>query len=66
MIVAIIGVLAGGLGLISILDSITPGDLTGWFLDKIWGVLQFLIMPLFRLFELIWSSICGIVKDIFF
>ena len=65
MIAAVLGALAGSLGLITILDSITPGDLSGWFIEKIWSVLSLLINPIFDLFKLIFSGIISIVKAIF-
>lgn len=66
MIVAIIGILAGSLGLVSILDTVLPGNLTEWFISGIWSVLQYLITPIVKLFNLIFDSVCSIIRSFFF
>ena len=66
MIVAIIGILAGSLGLVSILDTVLPGNLTEWFISGIWSVLQYLITPIVKLFTLIFDSVCSIIRSFFF
>ena len=50
MIVAIIGIIAGGLGLTSLIDSLTGANLTTTVLNGIWGGLQYLIQPIIDLF----------------
>lgn len=65
MIATIIGVLAGGLGLVSLLDTLTGLELTTWFLEKIWSVLQFLLTPIVDLFQLIFNSLSDLVRGFF-
>lgn len=65
MIVAIIGIIAGGLGLTSLIDSLTGANLTTTVLNGIWGGLQYLIQPIIDLFFLIFNSIFDTVKNFF-
>lgn len=65
LIATIIGVLAGGLGLVSLLDTLTGLELTTWFLEKIWSVLQFLLTPIVDLFQLIFNSLSDLVRGFF-
>lgn len=66
MIIAIIGILAGSLGLVSILDTVVPGDLSGWFISGVWGVLQFLLTPIVKLFTMIFDSFLSLIRSFFF
>ena len=62
MIVAIIGILAGALGLTSLIDNVIGSDITVTFLNGIWHVLQFLIEPILSLFSLIWDKLIELVR----
>ena len=66
MIVAIISILAGGLGLTSIIDNLAGTEITTTFITGIWGVLQFLIQPIIDLFSLIFDKLLEIVRSFFF
>lgn len=65
MIAAFIGVLAGGLGLVALLDTVIPGNLTETVLNGIWHVLQVLITPIIDLLGLIWGSITDFIRNLF-
>jgi len=66
MIVAIIGILAGGLGLTALIDNVVGTDITASFVSGIWSVLQYLINPIIDLFSLILDKIFEIIRSIFF
>ena len=66
MIVAIIGILAGGLGLTALIDNVVGTDITASFVSGIWSVLQYLINPIIDLFSLILDKIFDIIRSIFF
>ena len=65
MIAAFIGVLAGGLGLVALLDTVIPGNLTETVLNGIWHVLQVLITPIIQLLSLIWGSVTDFIRNLF-
>ena len=66
MIVAIIGILAGGLGLTALIDNVVGTDFTASFVSGIWSVLQYLINPIIDLFGMILDKIFEIIRSIFF
>ena len=65
MIVAIISIIAGAMGLTSLIDSLAGTELTTTVLSGIWSGLQVLLQPIVDLFMLIFDSILGIVRSFF-
>lgn len=65
MIVAIIGILAGGLGLTALIDNMVGTDFSTSFVTSVWGVLQYLISPIISLFSLIWDKLTEFVQSFF-
>lgn len=66
MIVAIIGILAGTVGLVSLIGTGDSGNVTDSFISAIWPVLQYLITPIVKLFILIFDVVCSIIRQFFF
>lgn len=66
MIAAIIGILAGGLGLTALVDNFAGTELTAAILDGLWSVLQFVLSPLLMLLSNIWDKLLEIVRSLFF
>ena len=65
MLVTVISVLVGGLGLTSLIDSLTGSELTSAIINGIWSVLQFVVEPFINLFSLIWDKLIDIVSALF-
>lgn len=63
MIGAIVGALMGFVGLTSLTDALTGGNVTGWFFETVGSVVVVLLRPLFDLFCTLYDSIIAIVRN---